>query len=52
MEMSIKYSAYYAGIPDLNFRNSEVRDEIANVLIYWLNRGFDGARVDSARLLI
>lgn len=23
------YSAYYSGMPDLNFRNSEVRDEMA-----------------------
>ena len=45
------YSAYYSGMPDLNFRNSEVRDEMANVVIYWLNRGFDGTRVDSARYL-
>lgn len=45
------YSAYNGMMPDLNFRNSEVRDEIANVLIYWLNFGFDGARVDSARYL-
>ncbi len=38
-------------MPDLNFKNQEVKDEIANVLIYWLNFGFDGARVDSARYL-
>ena len=45
------YGAYSRFMPDLNFNNKEVRQEMANVLIYWLNKGFDGIRVDSARYI-
>lgn len=38
--------------PDLNFRNREVREEMKNVVRFWLNKGFDGLRVDAVRYLI
>ncbi len=46
------YAAFWEGQPDLNFRNWEVREEMKNVVRYWLNRGFDGLRIDAVRYLI
>lgn len=36
----------------MNFRNYEVREEMKNVVRYWLNKGFDGLRIDAVRYLI
>ena len=49
---SYYYGAFNGMMPDLNFRNYEVREEMKNVVRYWLNRGFDGIRVDAVRYLI
>jgi alpha-glucosidase len=38
--------------PDLNWRNLKVRDEIDDVMRFWLDRGVDGFRVDVAAGLI
>ena len=38
--------------PDLNWRNPKVREEIADVMRFWLDRGVDGFRVDVASGLI
>jgi alpha-glucosidase len=38
--------------PDLNWENPQVRDEFADVLRFWLDRGVDGFRVDVAHGLI
>ncbi|NMO55559.1 glycoside hydrolase family 13 protein [Actinoplanes sp. TBRC 11911] len=38
--------------PDLNWDNPEVRDEFADILRFWLDRGVDGFRVDVAHGLI
>lgn len=46
------YGAFGAEVPDLNFRNYEVREEMKNVARYWINKGFDGIRVDAARYLM
>lgn len=45
------YGAFGGYMPDLNYRNAEVREELANVVRYWFNRGFDGMRVDAVRYL-
>ena len=46
------YGAFSSGMPDLNFRNYEVREEMKNVVRYWLNKGFDGLRIDAVRYLV
>ncbi len=38
--------------PDFNWDNAEVRDEFLSVLRFWLDRGVDGIRIDSAAILI
>lgn len=40
------YHAFLPEQPDLNWRNPAVRDEMADVLRFWLRRGVDGVRVD------
>lgn len=46
------YAAFWEGQPDLNFRNYEVREEMKNVVRWWLNKGFDGLRIDAVRYLV
>lgn len=38
--------------PDLNWRNNAVRDEMADILRFWLGRGVDGFRTDAVYHLI
>ncbi len=45
------YGAFWSGMPDLNYRNREVREEMKNVVRFWLNKGFDGVRIDAVRYL-
>jgi alpha-glucosidase len=40
------YHAFLKQQPDLNWRNSEVRGALYNVMRFWLDRGVDGFRVD------
>lgn len=45
--------AYYYGIfspdmPDLNYNNEKVREEVKNAAAKWLNLGVDGFRLDAA----
>ncbi|GAA5511870.1 oligo-1,6-glucosidase [Deinococcus carri] len=42
---------FLPGQPDLNWRNSEVRAAMADVLRFWMRRGVDGFRVDVIWLL-
>lgn len=44
---------YYAGyfspsMPDLNFNNQDVREEILNIAKYWIDLGVHGFRLDAA----
>lgn len=45
------YGVFWSGMPDLNYRNQEVRDAMGNGIIHWLNAGFDGIRVDAVKYL-
>ncbi len=49
---SYYYGVFWGGMPDLNFRNKEVRAEATRVAKLWLDRGVDGFRLDAIRHLI
>ena len=40
------YHRFYAGQPDLNFRNADVVKETLDIARFWLDRGADGFRCD------
>jgi alpha-glucosidase len=42
---------YYSHQPHLNWRNVEVPSAIANVMLYWLDRGVDGFRMDALQVM-
>jgi glycosidase len=47
------YGVFWSGMPDLNFENQEVTNEINRIAAFWLEDiGVDGFRVDGARHLI
>lgn len=43
------YAHYDTIMPDLNYNNQEVRDEIKNVAKFWLDHGVDGFRLDGSK---
>ncbi len=45
------YGVFWGGMPDINFWNVHAKDAITNTAIYWLNKGFDGMRIDAVRYL-
>ena len=45
------YAIFWSKMPDLNYRNPEVRKAVADATIFWLNMGFDGIRMDAVRYL-
>ena len=42
---------FYSHQPDLNYNNPEVREEIKNVVRFWLDMGLDGFRCDAVPYL-
>ncbi|MGG6314085.1 alpha-amylase family glycosyl hydrolase [Paenibacillus macerans] len=40
---------FWDGMPDLNFDNPEVRDEMKAIGRFWLEQGVDGFRLDAAK---
>src|SRR5215207_584316 len=47
------YGYFWSGMPDLNYRNPEVTDQMFEVTRYWLEDiGIDGFRIDAAKHLI
>lgn len=45
------FHQFLAKQPDLNYRNQRVREEMMQVLRFWLDRGADGFRVDAVKFL-
>lgn len=33
--------------PDLNFANNDVKKELTDILVYWMDQGVDGFRIDA-----
>ncbi len=46
------FHRFYRTQPDLNITNPLVRDEIVNVMGYWLQLGVDGFRVDAVPFML
>lgn len=42
---------FFSHQPDLNFENKEVREEMKNIVRYWLDLGLDGFRCDAVPYL-
>ncbi len=40
---------FWSGMPDLNFRNNNVREDIIKAAEYWLDKGVDGFRLDASK---
>jgi glycosidase len=45
------YGVFWDGMPDLNWRSTDVREAMFDAAKYWLELGIDGFRVDAARYL-
>ena len=45
------YHSFLLEQPDLNWRNPEVRQAMADVMRFWLRRGVDGFRIDASAVL-
>lgn len=43
---------FYASQPDLNYDNPAVREEMKNIMRFWLGKGIDGFRADAVPYLI
>lgn len=47
------YGVFWGGMPDLNYRNPEVTEEMENIFRFWLEDvGVDGFRLDGARYIV
>jgi alpha-glucosidase len=46
------YHLFLSSQPDLNLRNEEVVQQIEKDMLFWLDRGIDGFRMDSAMNLV
>ncbi|XP_022175216.1 maltase 2-like [Myzus persicae] len=43
------FTQFVPNLPDLNFRNEKVHEEMKNILNYWLELGIDGVRIDALK---
>ncbi len=43
------YGFFWSGMPDLNYDNLEVRQEVIEIGEFWLEQGVDGFRIDGAK---
>ncbi|HSS47587.1 MAG TPA: alpha-amylase family glycosyl hydrolase [Thermoanaerobaculia bacterium] len=45
------YGIFWAGMPDLNYSEPAVRQEMERIAVHWLAKGVDGFRLDATRHL-
>lgn len=45
------FSEFSEDMPDLNYDNKEVREEIKSMAKFWMDQGVDGFRMDAARFI-
>jgi alpha-glucosidase len=43
------YTQFSRNLPDLNYRNEKVHEEMKNVIKYWIELGIDGLRIDALK---
>ncbi len=43
------FASFWSEMPELNYENPLVREEIKNILTFWLEKGVDGFRIDAAK---
>lgn len=43
------FASFWNEMPELNFENPAVRNEIKNILTFWLEKGVAGFRIDAAK---
>ncbi|MGB9856812.1 MAG: alpha-amylase family glycosyl hydrolase [Dictyoglomaceae bacterium] len=43
------YGFFWSGMPDLNYDEKRVRDEVKKIAKFWLDKGVDGFRLDAAK---
>lgn len=46
------YGVFSTSMPDMNLKNTKVRDAFKDVIKFWLEKGVDGFRLDAIRYLI
>lgn len=46
------YGAFYEGMPDLNWRNPQLKAAMWDADRFWLRKGVDGFRLDAVRYLV
>ena len=46
------YGLFWSGMPDLNYRNTAMKDEMFNVVDFWLDKNVDGYRLDAIKYLV
>ncbi len=46
------YGLFWDGMPDLNYTHPPVKEEMFNVVKFWLDKGVDGYRLDAIKYLV
>jgi alpha-amylase len=46
------YGLFWGGMPDLNYRNEAVKNEMFDASDFWLEKGVDGFRLDAIKYLV